>query len=72
MPGTLNNLRVPHHTILAQDRVYFVGHPVAVVIATDRYIARDAVDRIEVDWIPGEPVADAEKALQPGARRENR
>ena len=25
--------------ILAQDRVYFVGHPVAVVVATDRYIA---------------------------------
>ena len=25
--------------LLAQDRVYFVGHPVAVVVATDRYIA---------------------------------
>ena len=24
------------------DRVYFIGHPVAVVVATDRYIARDA------------------------------
>ena len=60
-------LRVPQHTILAQDRVYFVGHPVAVVIARDRYIARDAVDRIEVDWIPGDAVADPEKALAPGA-----
>ncbi|HUQ91862.1 MAG TPA: xanthine dehydrogenase family protein molybdopterin-binding subunit [Bryobacteraceae bacterium] len=67
MPGTLSGLRVPEHTILAQDRVYFVGHPVAVVIATDRYIARDAVDRVEVDWVPGEAVAHPEKALEPDA-----
>jgi carbon-monoxide dehydrogenase large subunit len=60
-------LRLPEHKILAQDRVYFVGHPVAVVVARDRYIARDAVDRIEVDWIPGDAVADPEKALAPGA-----
>ena len=30
----------------------------AVVVATDRYIARDAVDRIEVDWEPLDAVAD--------------
>ena len=40
--ASLPGLRVPHHHLLAQDRVYFVGHPVAVVVATDRYIARDA------------------------------
>ena len=33
-----------------KDRVYFVGHPVAVVVATDRYIARDAADLVEVDY----------------------
>ena len=32
----------PHHSILATDRVYYCGHPVAVVVATDRYLARDA------------------------------
>ncbi len=37
--ASLPGLRVPHHHILATDRVYFVGHPVAVVVATDRYIA---------------------------------
>jgi len=42
--ASLPGLRVPHHAILAKDRVYFVGHPVAVVVATDRYIAADAVD----------------------------
>ncbi len=49
------------------DRVYFVGHPVAVVVATDRYIARDAADPIEVEYEPLPAVADPEKALAPGA-----
>src|SRR3954468_21917848 len=29
-------LRKPHHHILAMNRVYYVGHPIAVVVATDR------------------------------------
>ncbi len=65
--ASLPGLRVPHHHILAQDRVYFVGHPVAVVVATDRYIARDAVDLIEVDYEELPAVADPEKAMAPGA-----
>jgi len=65
--ASLPGLRVPHHHVLAIDRVYFVGHPVAVVVATDRYIARDAADCIEVNWEPLEAVTDVEKALQPGA-----
>src|SRR6478672_11450781 len=39
--ASLPGLRVPVHTILAGDRVYYVGHPVAVVVASDRYIAAD-------------------------------
>lgn len=65
--ASLPGLRVPHHHILAQDRVYYVGHPVAVVVAQDRYIARDAVDRIEVEWEVKPAVCDPEKALEPGA-----
>src|SRR5207247_2557628 len=42
------DLKAPKHTVLAGARVYFVGHPVAVVVASDRYIARDALDLIEV------------------------
>ena len=34
--ASLPGLRVPHHTVLATDRVYLVGHPVAVVVAADR------------------------------------
>src|SRR3954470_2188469 len=48
--ASLPGLRVPHHTILASDRVYYVGHAVAVVVATDRYIAADAADDVEVDY----------------------
>ncbi len=65
--ASLPGLRVPAHSILAKDRVYFVGHPVAVVVATDRYIAADAIDLIEVDYEPLQAVTDPEKALAAGA-----
>ncbi len=65
--ASLPGLRVPHHHILAVDRVYFVGHPVAVVVASDRYIARDAAELVEVDYEPLPAVTDIEKALEPGA-----
>ena len=63
----LPGLRAPHHHVLAQDRVYFVGHPIAVVVATDRYIAADAADAVEVEYDVLPAVADPEKALAPGA-----
>jgi aerobic carbon-monoxide dehydrogenase large subunit len=65
--ASLPGLRVPHHHILATDRVYFVGHPVAVVVARDRYLARDAADLIEVDYDVLPAVAHPEKALAKGA-----
>src|ERR1041385_7059191 len=65
--SSLPGLRVPHHHLLAQDRVYFVGHPLAVVVATDRYIAADAADLVEVDFDVLPAVADPEKAIAPGA-----
>src|ERR1017187_3499701 len=65
--ASLPGLRIPPHSILATDRVYFVGHPVAVAVATDRYIAADAIDAIEVEYEPTQAVADPEKALAPGA-----
>jgi carbon-monoxide dehydrogenase large subunit len=65
--ASLPGLRVPHHNVLALDRVYYVGHPVAVVVATDKYLARDAADLVEVDWEVLPAVADPEKALAAGA-----
>jgi carbon-monoxide dehydrogenase large subunit len=65
--ASLPGLRVPHHHLLAQDRVYYVGHPVAVVVATDRYLAADAADLVEVEYEPQQAVSDPEKALAQGA-----
>src|ERR1700731_2908472 len=59
--ASLPGLRVPHHHILAQDRVYYSGHPIAVVVATDRYIAADAADAVEVEYDVLPAVADPEK-----------
>jgi carbon-monoxide dehydrogenase large subunit len=59
--------KMPRHTVLAGDRVYFAGHAVAVAVATDPYVARDAIDAIDVDYDPLPVVVDAEQAIEPGA-----
>ncbi|MEI6230860.1 MAG: aerobic carbon-monoxide dehydrogenase large subunit [Actinomycetes bacterium] len=53
--------------VLATDKVRFQGQEVAFVIAESRYIARDALELIDVDYDPLPVVADAKKALEPGA-----
>src|SRR3970040_1073576 len=40
----------PAHRAVAVDVVRYVGDPVAVVVARDRYVARDAADAIVVDY----------------------
>lgn len=60
----LPTLKVPMHPVLAIDKVCYVGEPVAVVVAQDRYIARDAIDLINVDYDPLPAVSDPEKALE--------
>jgi carbon-monoxide dehydrogenase large subunit len=52
---------------LAEGKVRYYGDPVAVVVAEDRYIARDARDLIDVDYEPLPAAIDVEKAMQPGA-----
>jgi carbon-monoxide dehydrogenase large subunit len=65
--SALPDLKVPDHRPLAADKVYFVGHPVAAVVAMDRYSARDAVDLIMVDYEELPVVVDAEEAATGGA-----
>ncbi|MEM2066027.1 MAG: xanthine dehydrogenase family protein molybdopterin-binding subunit [Candidatus Caldarchaeum sp.] len=55
------------HYALAKDKVRYVGEPVAFVVAENKYIARDALDLIEVEYEPLPPVVDVEKAIQPGS-----
>ena len=53
----------PDHYPITPDKVRYVGDPVAVVVATDRYIARDAADAIVVDITELPAVVDPELAL---------
>jgi carbon-monoxide dehydrogenase large subunit len=65
IPTTADNptLRIPPHRVLAADKVCYVGEGVAVVVAEDRYTARDALDLIQVDYEPLPVVTDPEKSL---------
>src|SRR5579885_972772 len=65
--GNLPDLKVPDHRVLATDKVYFVGHPVAAVVATDPYAARDAADLVMVDYEELTAVVDPERAASGGA-----
>jgi carbon-monoxide dehydrogenase large subunit len=61
------DINIPNHWPKALDHVNFAGEPVAVVVATDRYKAQDALEFIEVEYEPLEPVLDLEAAVQEGA-----
>lgn len=53
--------------IFARDRVRFIGEPVAGVAAVTEELAEKAVELIEVEYEPLEPVFDAEFGASPEA-----
>src|SRR5689334_8571482 len=65
--AALPDLKVPDYRVLATDKALFVGHPIAAVVATDKYTARDAVHLIEVDYEELPAVVDVEQAAAGGA-----
>ncbi len=52
------------HYCLATDKVRYVGEPVAAIAGTDRYLVEDALEAIEAEFEPLEPVLDSEEALK--------
>jgi len=52
---------------LAKEKVRHVGEPVALVVATSRYVAEDAAAEIAVDFDMLDAAVDLERALAPGA-----
>ena len=50
------------HWCLAVDRVRYVGEPVAIVLAQDRHLAEDALERIAVEYRPLPVILDPEAA----------
>jgi carbon-monoxide dehydrogenase large subunit len=67
LEGVRPVLQGPRPTALAQGKVHYVGEPVAIVVAEDRYKAEDAVDAVMIGYEELPVVADPEESLQPGA-----
>jgi carbon-monoxide dehydrogenase large subunit len=55
------------HPLLAETVVRYAGEPVAAVLARDRYVARDAAERVRAEYEPLPAVVDLDAALEPGA-----
>src|ERR1700757_2178724 len=64
--STVDPMIVPPRYALARGRVRHVGDPVALVVAETRDLARDAAERIAVEYRPLDAVADGAAALLPG------
>ena len=60
-------LRSPHRSVLAHERVRYVGEEVALVVAQTAPQAQDAAERIEVEYEDLPLVLDPERALEAGA-----
>src|ERR1700722_11921564 len=58
---------VPHRPSLAKDCVRHVGDTVALVVAETEAAARDAAERVEIDYAARDAVTDVDRAAQPGA-----
>ncbi len=64
LPGGLPTLERP---ALARNTVRFVGEPVAIVVAEDRYVAADAVAAVDVTYSSLPVMTTIEDATAPGA-----
>src|SRR5436309_3248780 len=53
--------------VLVTDKVRFQGREVAAVVAEDPYVAKDALELIEVDYDPLEPIVTPQRALESDA-----
>jgi carbon-monoxide dehydrogenase large subunit len=58
---------LPYRPAIAVGRVRHVGYPVAVIVADTFDLARDAAERVVVDYAPLPAVVSAEEAFRPGA-----
>jgi carbon-monoxide dehydrogenase large subunit len=60
-------LKKPHHPVLALGRVRYVGEPVAMIVARTAAIAEDARELIEIEYRELPAVADFDSAIREGA-----
>jgi aerobic carbon-monoxide dehydrogenase large subunit len=60
-------LRAPEQHAMAVDVARWQGEPVAVVVATSRALAEDAVELLEIEWDPLPALSSGEDALDGNA-----
>jgi carbon-monoxide dehydrogenase large subunit len=65
--GVIPGLERSQQTPIATNRVRYVGDPVAVVVAADRYVAEDALELIDIEYQACDAVVEARQSMQPGA-----
>jgi carbon-monoxide dehydrogenase large subunit len=58
---------LPHRPAIAIKRAMHVGYPVAVVVADTLELARDAAERVEIDYAARPAVVNARDAFEAGA-----
>src|SRR5207302_1645043 len=64
--AALPDLKVPDYRVLATGKALFVGHPIAAVVASEKYLARDAADLISVDYEELPAAVDVEASAKSG------
>ncbi len=62
-------LFMPENSVLATERVRYVGDNIAIVVAETNDLARDAAELVRVDYQVSPAVAHAVTALEPDAPR---
>ncbi len=62
-----DTMKEPKHPLLVADKVRHVGDNVAMVIAETRELAKDAAEKVNIDYEVLEAVVDPKKATQDGA-----
>ncbi|HEX2226113.1 MAG TPA: xanthine dehydrogenase family protein molybdopterin-binding subunit, partial [Candidatus Binatia bacterium] len=65
--GVIPGLERSQQTPIATSKVRYVGDPVAVIVAENRYIAEDALELMKVEYEPLSVVTDARAGMQAGA-----
>ena len=66
---SVEGMAVPPYTALASDKVRFVGDPIAIVVAENRYAAEDGAAQVEVEVERMPVIVTADQAVRPGAPR---
>ena len=64
--GVIPGLERSQQTPIATTKMRYVGDPIAVVVAENRYIAEDALELIDVEYAALGAVTDARESMQAG------